>query len=369
MLTGKKLLIILEGKGMSMINVNGIEMYYEKCGVGRPLVLVHGNSVDHREFKDSIWLLRRHFTVYAVDSRGHGLSTKVDELHYTDMADDMVAFMDQLDLRDAVYFGHSDGAIIGLLTAMRTDRVGLLLAGSANLTPQGVVPWLRNGFKAINAITKNPKFKMMLTEPNIKHEELATINTPTVVIAGSKDVVVESETRAIAESIPGAKLRILEGEGHISYAATGSHLADIIMEEAGIREPGIGGTLTKPQKKILTTAQQGEVDAVLMYQKLAEAVTDEKDKAAFERLAGDEARHAAVFAKYTGLTLKANPTKAIMIPAMYKAIGKEKLYPIIAKGEYDAADKYKLIIADFPEVEPVMNDEKHHGDAVMGLLD
>ena len=41
------------------INVNGIEMYYEKYGVGRPLVLVHGNSLDHTEFKDSIWLLRR----------------------------------------------------------------------------------------------------------------------------------------------------------------------------------------------------------------------------------------------------------------------------------------------------------------------
>ena len=84
------------------INVNGIEMYYEKYGAGRPLVLVHGNSMDHTVFKDSIWLLRRHFTVYAVDSRGHGLSTKVDELHYTDMADDMAAFMDQLDLRDVV---------------------------------------------------------------------------------------------------------------------------------------------------------------------------------------------------------------------------------------------------------------------------
>ena len=115
------------------IKVNGIEMYYEKAGEGRPLVLVHGNSADHREFKDSIWLLRRHFTVYNVDSRCHGLSTKVDELHYTDMADDMVAFMDQLDLRDVVYFGHSDGAIIGLLAAMRTDRIGLLLSGSANI--------------------------------------------------------------------------------------------------------------------------------------------------------------------------------------------------------------------------------------------
>ena len=106
----------------------------------------------------------------------------------------------------------------------------------------------------------------------------------------------------------------------------------------------------------------------MYYERLAQVVTDEKDKAAFERLAADEARHAAVFEKYTGLTLKPNPTKGIMVPAMYKTMGKEKVYPIIAKGEYDAADKYKNIIADFPEVEEVMNDETHHGDAVLGLL-
>lgn len=350
------------------INVNGIEMYYEKYGAGRPLILVHGNSLDHTEFKDSIWLLRKHFTVYAVDSRGHGLSTKVDELHYSDMADDMVAFLEQLDLKDAVYFGHSDGAIIGLLTVMRTDRIGLLLSGSANLTPNGVAPWLRAGVKAVHSLTKDPKMQMMLAEPNIAPEELATIKTPAVVIAGSKDLVDEKETRLIAESIPGAKLRILEGEGHMSYATTGSHLADIIMEEAGLREPGDARTLTEPQKKILKGAQQGEVDAAYMYEKLAEAVDDPEEKKAFERLAGDEARHADVFFRYTGQALKPNPTKAIIIPAMYKTIGKDKLYPIIAKAEYDAAEKYKNIIADFPEVEEVMNDEVHHGDAVMGLL-
>lgn len=215
------------------ISVNGIDMYYEKCGVGRPLILVHGNSMDHREFDSSIWLLRRYFTVYMVDSRSHGLSSKVDELHYTDMADDMVAFMDQLDLSDVVYFGHSDGAIIGLLAAMRTDRIGRLIAGSANLTPKGVASWLRLIIRAMYAVTKDTKMLMMLTEPDITVAELGTIKTPTVVVAGDKDIVCEKETRIIADSIPGAKLRILEGEGHVSYATVGSRLADIIIEEAG----------------------------------------------------------------------------------------------------------------------------------------
>lgn len=215
------------------INVNGIEMYYEKYGQGRPLVMVHGNSMDHNEFKNSFWQLRSYFTVYAVDSRGHGLSTKVDELHYEDMADDMVAFMDQLDLRDVVFFGHSDGAIIGLLAAMKTDRIGLLLAGSANITPQGVAVWVRLLEKGIYTVTRNPKVLMMMKEPNILPADLATIKVPTVVIAGSKDIIKREETQIIADSIPGAKLRILEGDGHTSYVTKKYRLASIIREEAG----------------------------------------------------------------------------------------------------------------------------------------
>ena len=71
------------------INVNGIKMYYEKHGSGRPLIMVHGNSEDHTIFYDSMVLLRNHFTVYTVDSRGHGFSERVEEFHYDDMADDM----------------------------------------------------------------------------------------------------------------------------------------------------------------------------------------------------------------------------------------------------------------------------------------
>ena len=126
--------------------------------------------------------------------------------------------------------------------------------------------------------------------------------------------------------------------------------------------------ITAQQMQALITAQQGEEDAVYMYQQLAKAVRDEADRAAFLRLAGDEKRHSDVFRKYSNMDLKANPTKGIFVPLMYRILGKKRVYPIIAKGEYDAAEKYKHIIDDFPEVVEVMNDEVHHGDAVLGLL-
>lgn len=353
------------------INVNGIRMYYEVYGSGRPLIMVHGNSETHEIFYESRVLLSNHFKVYTVDSRGHGHSTRVEELHYSDMADDMIAFMEQLDLRDVIFYGFSDGGIIGLLAAMRCDRIGMLITSGANLTPAGVKIPLRLFAKAAFAVTKDPKMELMLKEPDITSEDLAKIKVPTVVIAGEKDLVLEKETAQIAMSIPGAKLRIIPGEGHGSYIVHKSRIADIIMEETGISQKSAedaNSGISPEMMEVLLKAQQGEEDAALMYRKLAVKVKEEKDAKAFARLADDEARHAGVFFNYTGKTLKPNPAKSILIPLMYKTIGREKVYPVIAKAEYSAADKYKNIIADFPEVETVMNDETHHGDAVLGLL-
>lgn len=147
-----------------------------------------------------------------------------------------------------------------------------------------------------------------------------------------------------------------------------SSIADFNMRRKGIYAASDRTGISPEQMKVLFGAQQGEEDAVLMYKKLADKVTDEADRKAFLRLADDEARHSSVFYKYTGKKLRANPAKSIVVPLLYKTLGREKAYPIIAKGEYDAAEKYKHIIADYPEVEEVMNDETHHGDAVMGLL-
>ena len=127
-------------------------------------------------------------------------------------------------------------------------------------------------------------------------------------------------------------------------------------------------TLTKQQMEECLKAQQRELDAVYLYERLAEKVKDEADNSAFLRLAGDEARHADVFRKYTGRDPKPKIAKGILVPLLYSLLGKERVYPIIAKAEYDAAGKYRHLLADFPEVEAVMNDEVHHGDAVLGLL-
>ena len=122
------------------------------------------------------------------------------------------------------------------------------------------------------------------------------------------------------------------------------------------------------ERKTLLKAQQGELDAVLMYNALADAVKDKTDAETFRQLAAEEGRHAAVFKNLTNRTLQPKKTLATLLPILYKLLGRKRLYPIIAKFEYGAVDTYAPVAERFPEVQSVKDDEKRHGDTVNGLL-
>ena len=127
-------------------------------------------------------------------------------------------------------------------------------------------------------------------------------------------------------------------------------------------------SIAAEERNVLLKSQQGELDAVKMYNALAKVVKDSRDAETFRQLAAEEGHHAAVFKAMTNEVLKPKSSKAIVIPLLYRLIGKKKLYPIIAQKEYDAVKKYEPVAAHFPEVESVKNDERRHGDTVLGLL-
>lgn len=127
-------------------------------------------------------------------------------------------------------------------------------------------------------------------------------------------------------------------------------------------------SITAEERTVLLKAQQGELDAVKMYNALAKVVKDPGDAETIRQLAAEEGHHAAVFKAMTNEVLKPKSTKAILIPFLYRVIGRKKLYPIIARAEYDAVKKYEPVAVRFPEVESVKNDEQRHGDTVLALL-
>ena len=121
------------------INVNGTTIWYEKTGAGEPLILLHGNGESHGIFSEAIPLLAERFTVYATDTRGHGKSAPAGVFHYTDMAEDMAAFIGALALEKPAVYGFSDGGITALLLALRhPDLPSRIAVSGANLRPGGL---------------------------------------------------------------------------------------------------------------------------------------------------------------------------------------------------------------------------------------
>ncbi len=212
------------------ITVNGVRLFYEQTGNGRPLVMVHCNSMSHKIFKSAAKVLGQHFTVYCPDSRDHGKSQKVKTLHYEDMAEDMYRFITQLGLEKPVFYGFSDGGIIGLILAyLHPDLLSALIVSGASLNPDSTKDLPMKFFKLWSHFDRSDKMRIMMREPDITDEMLKGITVPTFVTAGEKDVIKLTHTEHIAETIPGAKLKIFPKAGHSGYIMRSTKIADYIL--------------------------------------------------------------------------------------------------------------------------------------------
>lgn len=213
------------------IQLNGQVIYYEKTGEGSPVILMHGNGETHKIFDALIPKLSRQHTVYALDSRGHGMSAPADELHYEDMAQDLAAFVAALDLIKPAFYGFSDGGIVGLIAASSHPAMFSSIAVSgANLTPRGLKCSIKFPIWLKYLRTKKSRLRLMLKEPHITKASLAKICVPALILAGSRDIVKKSETKRIASAIPGAVLKILPGETHSSYVVHSEKVFPILNE-------------------------------------------------------------------------------------------------------------------------------------------
>lgn len=213
------------------ITVNGMKIFYEQTGSGRPLLLLHGNGEDHKIFYEAAEILQKHYTVYLPDTRGHGGSGEVEEYHYADMAEDVRELIRELKLERPLLYGFSDGGITGLLTAIRHPGLlsGLAVSG-ANTSPKGIKTCWRRFFAGEYRRSKDSKLKLMLREPSISEKELSRIRIPVLVTAGSRDMIRRRDTEKIAAAIPESRLKILPGEDHGSYIVHEKKIGEILLE-------------------------------------------------------------------------------------------------------------------------------------------
>src|SRR5215831_1307300 len=114
---------------MAYASLNGLELYYETHGSGRPLVLLHGGvmTID-LNFGPLLAPLAAGRQVIAVELQGHGHTADTDRPMTVDaLAGDVLALLDQLGIAEADLFGFSLGGLVACAIAARMpDRVGRL---------------------------------------------------------------------------------------------------------------------------------------------------------------------------------------------------------------------------------------------------
>lgn len=213
--------------------VNGIKMYYEIYGEGKPLLLIHGNGGSVFSSREQIPFFSKHYKVIAVESRGQGKTNdNSDSLTYDQMADDINAFLDFRKIDSSYIFGQSDGAILGLILAIRyPKKVKMLAAMAPNTRPDssalypGIITRMdkdairfsdsvKLGYKEY--IPKLKLVRLMQYHPHITAAELATIQAPVMIMSGDRDMIDISHIVEIFRAIPKSQLSVLPGSTHFA---------------------------------------------------------------------------------------------------------------------------------------------------------
>lgn len=200
------------------ITVNNIDLAYEKSGSGEPLLLLHGNGEDRHIFDVITAKLQNDFTVYAIDSRNHGESTKTEDYSYETMAKDMYSLIKHLNLGKVNIVGFSDGAIISLLLALNQGEcINKMALLGVNLKPDDFTEESYQFVEKTYEETKSPLFKLMLEHPNIELADVKHVTTPTLVVAAEQDIFRPESFVNLANTLPDAELIIMKGHEHDSY--------------------------------------------------------------------------------------------------------------------------------------------------------
>jgi pimeloyl-ACP methyl ester carboxylesterase len=219
---------------MPYVDAGGVRTWYAEHGGGKPLLLLHGALTDASEFGATSPALARHFQVVTPERRGHGHTADVDgPISYDLMAQDTIAFIEELHLGPAHLVGHSDGANVALLVALaRPDLVDQLVLISGNFRADGLIDafdvedlagndFLRDAYGQVSPdgpehfpVVVAKIARMIATEPTLTAEDLGQVRPRTLVMAGDDDAVTAEHTLALFRGIPGAELAVVPGTSH-----------------------------------------------------------------------------------------------------------------------------------------------------------
>lgn len=235
------------------VSVNGLKMYYEIHGEGRPLALHHGAlSAIGTSFGKLLPSLARNRRVISIEQQAHGHTADINRpLTIEQMANDTAALLHQLEIGRADIFGWSMGAGIALQIATRhPDLVAKLVVASVAYTNDGLYPEVLEGKETMKPeslegtpwqeeytrIAPHPEDWPVLIEKVKRMDQefqgwrpqgIQAIMAPTLIIVGDSDIIRPEHAvelfRLLGGGVPGdlaglprSQLAVLPGTTHVT---------------------------------------------------------------------------------------------------------------------------------------------------------
>jgi pimeloyl-ACP methyl ester carboxylesterase len=267
------------------VEIAGATLYYETSGAGEPILLIPGLGLDHTYYRLGAPLLAQHMQVLAVDPRGIGRSTKSPPPYRVEgWADDFAAMIDRLPFGPIHVLGSSLGGAMALALAQRHPGKlkSLIVVGGFSELDRAAELNFRLRLRLIEKLgmsgevadymglwTLTRKFinsdagyvVMRANQANIlansaesygafieallaccrcqagQEQEpkfttlLGSIEAPTLVVTSDNDHLIPKElSELIAARIPGAKLVVMPGAGHIPFMEQPAQVVRIVLD-------------------------------------------------------------------------------------------------------------------------------------------
>jgi pimeloyl-ACP methyl ester carboxylesterase len=237
---------------MTYAPVNGLQLYHEIRGRGRPLVLLPGGLLTiGLSFGPLLEPLAASRQVIAVELQGHGRTADTGRAMTIEaLAGDVVALLDHLEIAEADVFGFSLGGLVGYAIALGAPaRVGKLIVASADAhRPPGresapldndrlpTPADFQEMRDAYDAVAPDPAHfdEFAAKTQTLVHEfpgwtdELRSLQVPTLLIFGDRDFSPLPDAVEMFELLPNAQLAVLPGTTHVGVTRRPSQMLALI---------------------------------------------------------------------------------------------------------------------------------------------
>src|SRR3990172_3498047 len=278
----------------SFYDHDGMKIHFKDAGKGRPLILIHGFGASMDTWRYLEGALKSAYRLVPLDLKGHGLSDRPRDEHYSleDHAEVVMGLVEHLGLSNVVLVGHSLGSVIALVAALKAQKISpdkvsgiVLLTGS--LDPENLPLFLRLlrfptfGWLVMKLTTASFRTRLVLKKAFYDHEkvtdslvelyaryqripgtdyallktaeqmipqdasqfeqELRTLDIPVLNISGEHDEIISRiSAEQVCKVLPRCRLVVVEGVGHVPHEEAPQKVVPLLKDFiAGLLEQKI----------------------------------------------------------------------------------------------------------------------------------